>query len=1061
MSFVADLLNRGYSPRQHHDFSYDEDKKLVTYSCRIIPSSEPDMEWEVEAGTMGDDIGWTMWRARTRKCVGWSPSWSVVVASAIGNSRVGVTTASRPDFLLQPDAGAQTPDNRFQAKKPFSFPTWASRYPNDWTGTVSGDTNEIRTGATFHPDFLGLVASNRGATSYSTKVIELDGTEIDKTLVADLSSIFSVEEIVITKNSNIDPGKVVALQLGETGQGHLNSAGLMALSWGSGGGKALLCQSGYVGGPWLTPSHADLQIGEAKGGTGIFPAAASTDMLFRTYGTNRVGPFEFHGDAGSAGSSGSSGGFHLQGSPGAGTVGSMSVQGKVLFQRGARPRGTFNQEAPGTWQIWVDVPYVQLPPSNPGVTRVKGVPLIAPGGSKKVPARSLPTGRQGVGGTPGTARGGGGPGGQRGAGPGPGGGRSPNPAAGQGQIATPGGKALPKGGVKVLSGGGVKVNKRSPLSGFGIPAAGGAGGGVHAKTQHTNNARESLTDKRRRQRAKKKAQKERREQRRKDREARRKDRRDKNPRGRKAKEAKEARRKAKEDRKASRKKRREERREKRREKQRKARKKREERQEKRRKEKEKRREKARESAKKRRKAGQNPGIPLFPKFGQIGQGRYSETRGVAHPNKLFGLGGFHFLAQPFRTGEQDLTDAPAGSAGMANALKSLPQVGGFVAYGTNPTGSSGDFTYTDRKRGYGGGSIALISAGYDFGGSLRGETQPAPPAEAGLIFPSGVAHLDFGTMDTASGGMHSGARCGSSSIGYQMEYIAADGSATGDFYRLGEGGHRFDGKVDMNGRLDPWTCEFTDRTGSDIPAGNIGIRYDSAVNSDHLLVSEGNPQNTHVLAYLGDIGTIHSYPWLLRRDTGNHAEGSAGFYDRESLFHFPGWTIGEDTGDQDNTNSMVTGGEEKDGGVDRRTSFFKIDLLNIEEGRDFILDLRIAVPQWFSAFGSDGIRLRHKISVDAGGAGGAGDTGVARIDVYDPTTASDTSVANASRTVAGNVAGDTNYQELQITGATLDAISNNFAAGDMLHLRITLDGAFGTGGDYPTFHIGRLSITFA
>jgi hypothetical protein len=210
----------------------------------------------------------------------------------------------------------------------------------------------------------------------------------------------------------------------------------------------------------------------------------------------------------------------------------------------------------------------------------------------------------------------------------------------------------------------------------------------------------------------------------------------------------------------------------------------------------------------------------------------------------------------------------------------------------------------------------------------------------------------------------------------------------------------------------------------------------------------------------GDI-THHAYPWFMRRDFANHTPGGAGFFDRESLLHYPGWTLGEQdaTSQNGNSSSQNTNGEELDGlSPSRRTTFYKITDLVTEEAWNPLYDLRIAIPQGFTTWGANGIILRHKIDV-AAGVGNVNDTGVVRIDVYDPSTGSETSAANASRTRTGADAADTAYQDIQITGATLNALSPAFAAGNMLHLRIDLSGAFSFGAS-PDFWLGRLSAYF-
>jgi len=242
---------------------------------------------------------------------------------------------------------------------------------------------------------------------------------------------------------------------------------------------------------------------------------------------------------------------------------------------------------------------------------------------------------------------------------------------------------------------------------------------------------------------------------------------------------------------------------------------------------------------------------------------------------------------------------------------------------------------------------------------------------------------------------------------------------------------------------------LTDTPASYVGQGLLGVRVNAGETALEFAATVGSEDITH-----------HAYPQWIRRDFANHVEGGSQFFDRESLLHYPGWTLGEqDTTSQGgNTNAMHTAGEELDGrATSRRTSFYKVLALTTEEGWNPLYDLRIAVPNSFTAWGADGIILRHKIA-QAGGQ--ATDTGVIRIDVYDPSAASDTSAANASRTRTGAEAADTVYQDLQITGATLNALSPGFSAGEMLHLRIDLSGAFVAGAGYPTFHLGRLSAYF-
>ena len=237
--------------------------------------------------------------------------------------------------------------------------------------------------------------------------------------------------------------------------------------------------------------------------------------------------------------------------------------------------------------------------------------------------------------------------------------------------------------------------------------------------------------------------------------------------------------------------------------------------------------------------------------------------------------------------------------------------------------------------------------------------------------------------------------------------------------------------------------------------------------ADFLLIEDAADSDSKKRITLGDLPggsgadlTHHAYPWAIRQDRDADAPGSGSFLDLHSILHYPGWTITQDTTGAGSGVNQWSAGEEKDGTVSRRTTFFKFANVATEDVISDTFDLRIAVPNDFTQFGSGGIIVRHKISVNAGGAGAAGDTGVLRIDVFDPTTVGDTSVANASRTVTAAEVGDTDYQEVQIDGATLNAIPNAHQAGDFVHLRINLSGAFSS-ADLPSFWLGRLSAYFA
>lgn len=214
-----------------------------------------------------------------------------------------------------------------------------------------------------------------------------------------------------------------------------------------------------------------------------------------------------------------------------------------------------------------------------------------------------------------------------------------------------------------------------------------------------------------------------------------------------------------------------------------------------------------------------------------------------------------------------------------------------------------------------------------------------------------------------------------------------------------------------------------------------------------------NSSGTDLLASLGQDLTHHSYPWLF--------EGDA-LQDTDAFHQWPGFTVStvNEGGAAGVSAGLFTSGEELDGrATSRRTSYIKVNNLSTEEGGNPTIDLRMAVPAGFTQFGTNGIVLRHKIAV-AAGAGAGTDTGVVSISVYDPTTGSDTVAASASRTLTSDVADDTVYQELQITGSTLNGVTNPLVAGEMLHIQIACSGAFVEGISTPSFWLGRLSVYF-
>jgi hypothetical protein len=206
--------------------------------------------------------------------------------------------------------------------------------------------------------------------------------------------------------------------------------------------------------------------------------------------------------------------------------------------------------------------------------------------------------------------------------------------------------------------------------------------------------------------------------------------------------------------------------------------------------------------------------------------------------------------------------------------------------------------------------------------------------------------------------------------------------------------------------------------------------------------------------------THHAYPFGVRSEVTIADPASPLFADRETIVHYPGWTFTRNSGIAQGVFGFYgfAFAEERDATSSQRTSYCEVSA-STEEGDPVQLDLRAQIPETFSGWGADGIVLRHRIFIGAG-AGSALDTGSVTLEVYDPTTASDTVAVTVTRSKGANVADDTGYVDLQFTKAALDGMSNPFGAGDMLHLRIELFGLFGLGVHQPTFRCGRLSAHF-
>lgn len=211
----------------------------------------------------------------------------------------------------------------------------------------------------------------------------------------------------------------------------------------------------------------------------------------------------------------------------------------------------------------------------------------------------------------------------------------------------------------------------------------------------------------------------------------------------------------------------------------------------------------------------------------------------------------------------------------------------------------------------------------------------------------------------------------------------------------------------------------------------------------------------------GDI-THHSYPFGHRSETTIADPASPQFGDRETVLHYPGWTLSRNSGIGQGVPGFYTFdfAEELDATALVRTSYCEVGP-NVEEGDAIVLDLRMAIPEGFTGWGANGIVIRHRL-FSGPGAGSPLDTARIDLDVFDPAAALDTVAANVNRSKGSDVADDVGYVDLQLTQAQLGGITNPHGPGDILHIRITCFGLFGLGGAWmPGFRLGRLSAYFA
>jgi len=838
---IGDFMSMGYLPAQHHDSEYDEVCRGVMFMARRIRSTDKFEAPEIEDNSTGDWLGLNLWsrEGNKRDTSGWSGSWACVVSSAssVKPSTPGKTITAedrgQTGFRLHPNAGQEVPDWRFQAKEPSFWPNWHSNMPVGWPGTLNTGSDEYVQEEIFAPSFVGLVAANRGSSDFSTNVVDLIGSGVDDENYAPLHSLVSVEQIANTRGDmGLMQGSYLALQMGTTGQGDLNSGGLAVF------GDTLATLARASGGP-LTASIAH-NVG-ATDEAPILAAALQTEALWRQHASSNVGPLEFHGVLGSTGG-GPSGDVTITAAGHSfdayGNATRTNAAGPGVLLSGGAPELTrvqakilYNPDAPyqfgaetrqGTWQIWVDCPIMDDSVPLPGDA---GSTTTRPHPPKDLDPAGQPYGGLGILGAAGGALGGGSVAG----------GAAGFPFGGISGPAT--GGRNPLSGFGIPSSGGSGGPRRNPLGGFGLPGSGGRGfggpgDGAPRHTDHGRRPPSTTTQKRRaREAAREKSRQERVEKLMK--------KLDDNHPAKKNWKRKKAREKERQEQKDAKQK------ERKRKREQKAKNKK---QEKARKAAEK---EARSKARKERQRNNRHGHTVDGKFpGQdsgktvpksihgkslggpgleefavlAGAGGY-QPRTYSMPAQLNLAGGAAFSALAFGTGQPDLAGLAGVGLGATQIadLRKQPRVAQIIGFGGGG-GSLDEFEYTaggkpgaDGTKAVADGTIALFPGGYDPHRYLRGEDQDpevSTTAKAGFLIPSDIAEMAFGTT----------AAVGELGAEFAMEFVDSAGEGVDTAIKMAENLITLDAaKVDITGRLDPTTLEFTPQATSAIPVSAFGL----------------------------------------------------------------------------------------------------------------------------------------------------------------------------------------------------------------------------------------------
>lgn len=178
---------------------------------------------------------------------------------------------------------------------------------------------------------------------------------------------------------------------------------------------------------------------------------------------------------------------------------------------------------------------------------------------------------------------------------------------------------------------------------------------------------------------------------------------------------------------------------------------------------------------------------------------------------------------------------------------------------------------------------------------------------------------------------------------------------------------------------------------------------------------------------------------------------------QEMLVHYPGFTVvnGSQTGVLTPIDGNLLGakpipdyipfGRELDTTAGKFTTFIAPQP-SAEDGVQVLINLHAAIPESFSGWNANGIRLRSRLAV-----GLTTDSVNVTLRLYDPVT-------NAIAFTATRVAGpalEAGYLETIIPPAALNALS--FAGGDMLRVEIQLVHNFINDGA-PTLNLGRMYV---